>query len=324
LDTFTIALPSGPVAVPYAEYAQALDAAVDTWRRIRSGTHRPEPPGIDKTGSPWTAYANKQLIERLDLTLLSDVGPAGRETIRKRLGANSIRDLYGRPVEDLIAAMGDAGRWIHACVRGYEIDGPVVTSGAPVRIPRGRRTFSLDFETSDDAGPEIAQPPHAYLAGLWDFQSDRFVRFAARGPGEEAKMFAEMLAYVGDPSDACVHTWTTYENGVLAAAGERHPALKHDLDRFATACVDLKEAVKTQVALPVPTYSLKFVAPQLGFQWRHSNFGAFESMCSYWSSLCGAPDSFMSRPHDYHEDDVRAMAHVVRTLDGLPPTTARA
>lgn len=318
LDTFAIALPSGVVQIGYQEYEKTLKDAIETWKKLRSNTVQPEPRGYDKTDSPWSIYANRVMKDRMDLTLLPDVGPATRETIRKRLGAKSISDLYTVSLEDLVAAMGaTAGTTIFYCTRAYREGRPVVPPNTWVNIPRRTRTFALDFETSDGLGPDVAQPPHAYLAGIWDYQEQKFVRFLARGPKEEAKMFKDLLNHLGDLRDTYVHTWTNYEMGVIKAAGERHPELLGRLTALADACVDLKEAIKSQVYLPVATYSIKAVAPFLGFKWRHAGYGAFDSMTAYWEWLQGAPESVMRRALDYHEDDLLSICHVVRTLEGL-------
>ncbi len=318
MDTFEVALPSGQQVIRYSDHEKALGEAIDTWRAIRSGKLQPDPRGYDKTDSPWRVWSNQVLKDRLDLTLLPDVGPAGRETIRKKLGAQSIRDLFGLSLADVTKAMGEtAGKSIYYCTQAYRTGKLVIPLGGTVSIPRGRRTFALDFETSDELAPAEAQPPHAYLAGLWDFDAEKFVRFVARGPGEEPRMFTEMLDYVGNLAGACVYTWTSYEMGVLRDAAVRHPALATRLAAFQAVCVDLKEVVKRQVYLPVPTYSIKSVAPALGFRWRHKGFGAFDSMVQYWKWVQGAPDDVMALAFAYHADDLLACAHVVRALDGL-------
>lgn len=319
LERFTVALPGGDVALRYDDFARPLDAAIETWEKIRSNTLKPDPPGIDKTDSPWRVWANEMLNQRMDLTLLPDVGPATRDRIRKKLGVNSIKDLYNFTFAKLVETIGrSAGVPLFYNVEAYRQGGPVVRPGNRVTIPKGSRaTFALDFETADTTGPACAQPDHCYLAGVWDYQAGKFVRFLAHGPGEEAKMFEDLIAYVGDPDGLCIQTWTDYEVGVIRGAVERHPHLAGRLEALAPSCVDLKEALKSQVHLPVPTWSIKHVGPALGFRWRHSGFGAFDSMAAYWKWLETGDDSQMQKVLDYHEDDVKAMEHIARSLDGL-------
>jgi uncharacterized protein len=72
--------------------------------------------------------------------------------------------------------------------------------------------------------------------------------------------------------------------------------------------------IKSAVYLPVPRFSLKCVAPALGFRWRQDDFDAFESMMSYWDCLDGADESIMENVLTYNEDDCRAMWHVDHAL----------
>jgi uncharacterized protein len=80
--------------------------------------------------------------------------------------------------------------------------------------------------------------------------------------------------------------------------------------------VDLKEAIKSAVYLPVPTFSLKSVAPALGFRWRQEDFGAFESMVCYWDYLSGDA-SAIQKTILYNEDDCVAMWHVDHEITRL-------
>jgi predicted RecB family nuclease len=237
---------------------------------------------------------------------------------------NAITDLFGRPLADFTTAMGpEVGRRLYYSVEAYRVRGPVVEPNRQVVIPRGPRTYALDFETSDDVGPIHVQPPHCWLSGVWDFQTGGTHQFIARGPGEEAGMLTRLADHIGDPASACVLCWTLYEVGVLQGAAQRHPHLAPRLLALAAACVDLKNVVKQQVYLPVPNYSIKQVAPALGFHWRHKGYGAFAAMTDYWRWVGGADGPLMDKAFDYHEDDLISMERVVRALDGLqgsPPT----
>lgn len=75
--------------------------------------------------------------------------------------------------------------------------------------------------------------------------------------------------------------------------------------------------VKQQVYLPVPTYSIKSVAPALGFNWRQKEVGAFESMTLYWDYLKTGDKSALQKAIDYNEDDCKAMYEVDKKLCGV-------
>jgi len=88
-------------------------------------------------------------------------------------------------------------------------------------------------------------------------------------------------------------------------------------------CVDLKEAIQSAVYLPVPSFSIKSVAPALGFHWRQKDIGAYQSMVCYWDYLENRDLFAIDRALIYNEDDCRAMWHVDQALSSraIPATS---
>ncbi len=317
---FEIVLPSGTQAFKTLDHIPALREAVDSWQKIRDGVLVPDPPGYDKTGTPWRKFANKTLLDRKDLTLLGDVGRATREKLRRRLGVTSIPDLGRFSEQELTEAIGaKTGRSTFFNVQAYALNKPVVPPGQTVSIPWTRRNFHLDFETTDWTGPEIAQPQHAYLTGLLSHETGKFDQFLARGAKDETEMFRAMLKVIGELEDATIFMWSPYERTVIEQARGRCPEIAPSLDRLLTRLVDLKDCLKPQVFIPTATWSIKLVAPFVGqgYKWRHSDANAFTSMVAYWKFLAGQETEDWRKALDYHRDDCFAMAHIARALDGL-------
>ena len=102
----------------------------------------------------------------------------------------------------------------------------------------------------------------------------------------------------------------------MAKVGERWPRLSLPLRRLLARCVDLMRVVKSAAYLPVPSFSLKCVAPALGFRWRQEGFGAFEAMVCYWDYLRSGDESAIAKAVAYNADDCRAMWHVDHELTG--------
>ena len=96
----------------------------------------------------------------------------------------------------------------------------------------------------------------------------------------------------------------------MRRVARRWPTLAGSLEQIMAICVDLKEAIQGAVYLPVPSFSIKSVAPALGFHWRQKDVGAYQSMVCYWDYLDNT-DLFAIDPAlIYNEDDCRAMWHV--------------
>ncbi len=95
---------------------------------------------------------------------------------------------------------------------------------------------------------------------------------------------------------------------------QRWPTLEGGLRKLISSCVDLKQIIQSAVYLPVPTFSLKSVAPALGFRWRQESFGAFESMVCYWDYLDAVEKSTINKAILYNEDDCVSMWHIDQEL----------
>ena len=91
---------------------------------------------------------------------------------------------------------------------------------------------------------------------------------------------------------------------------ERWSTLEGMIQPLISSCIDLKQSIQAAVYLPVPSFSIKCVAPALGFHWRQKGYGAFESMVSYWDYLAGQGESGIDKAVRYNEDDCIAMWHV--------------
>jgi uncharacterized protein len=158
------------------------------------------------------------------------------------------------------------------------------------------------------------EPSHVYLIGCWDAEHDRYINFLARGASDEARIFREFLDYIEDVENTRLYHWTDYEIGQMMHVIQRSPHLATPLRRLMSSCVDLMREIKSVVYLPVPSFSLKSVAPALGFKWRQEGFDAFDSMICYWDYLDGADDVRIEKALLYCEDDCRAMWHVDHEL----------
>ena len=309
----TVALKDATEQVPIAATGKEVEAVLATWRAIREGTIIPEPGRPpDVTESPWRVYGNALVARRKDLVLLAGVGSRERERLRAA-GIHGIDALWELRLEEICAILGDrSGAQAYYVAQAYRSGLPVLKPGGRLQIPRAARHLYFDFETSDDVHP--TEPPHVYLIGVWDAERHDYVRFLARGAADEGRIFAEFAEYVGGGGETRLYHWSDYETGQMAQVMERWPHLAPAVRPILSSCVDLMRVIKAAVYLPVPTFSLKSVAPALGFRWRQEGFDAFESMVCYWEYLDGGNAPALAQALGYNEDDCRAMWHVDREL----------
>jgi uncharacterized protein len=309
----TVVLKDGMGTVAYPDRHNQLDELMASWRALRDGGPMPEPGKPPKvTDSPWRVYGNKLVDSRKDLVLLAGVGAKERDKLREA-GIHRVDELWTFPLEKVCQILGNKqGHQAYHVAQAYKTGQPILKPKSRLNIPRAGRHLYFDFENVDDLHPTV--PSHVYLIGCWDAEQDRFVHFLARGAADEARIFAEFLEYVGDVRRARLYHWTDYEIVQMKNVIQRWPQLEASLYKLMSSCVDLLQVIKSAIYLPVPTFSIKSVAPALGFNWRQDSFDAFDSMVSYWDYLDGAGDAIMDNVLTYNEDDCRAMWHIDHEL----------
>ncbi len=313
----TVALREELRPVKVSGLGNEIDHVVSRWAGLRDRAAVEPEPGRppDVTDSPWRRYGNRLVHERRDLVLLAGVRAPERAKLRAA-GIHRVDDLWGRSPAAIDEILGPHhGSAAYHVARSYRTGRPVAKPGRELRIPRAERLLYFDFETSDDVHP--AMPPHVYLIGCWDGARDQFVKFLTRGPEDEGEIFEAFIDYVGDDVGATrLYHWTDYEVRQMKAVMRRWPRLEGRLTRLMGACVDLKRCIQDAVYLPVPRFSIKSVAPALGFNWRQQGFGAYEALLCYWDSIDTGDRSLADKAVRYNEDDCLAMWHVDQKLTG--------
>lgn len=304
-----IALQDSSASVAYRDTETTLAKLRSLWISLRDGETIPEPRRPpNSTNSPWRIYGNKRVLEERSLLLLAGIQRKHREKLRAA-GIPYLDQLWDRPLEHLCDILGDRyGAVAYFVGQAYKSGAPLLIPGCQLEIPRAKRLIYFDFETSDAVHP--TEPPHTYLIGCYDGMRDQYVKFLARGAADEVRIFEEFLDYTGDLNDTRLYHWTDFEIRQMQAVLHRWPILAGRLERLIACCVDLKDAIQSAVYLPVPSFSIKCVAPALGFQWRQQDIGAYQSMVCYWDFLDGGDPSAVEKAIVYNEDDCMAMWHV--------------
>jgi predicted RecB family nuclease len=190
------------------------------------------------------------------------------------------------------------------------------------RLPEAPVVF---FDVEGDARGESAEAP----IYLWGFGLDDgraapraeavFAGFDAEGDRRGWEAFlaraAELLA--SHPKARWLH-WDNSEPLWIKRYTERLGAPDGMADRILGACYDLKRELDRCVRLPLRSYSIKYVAPWMGFEWRNSESGSEWSLAQYHRAR-GADDPaererLLAEVAEYNADDLWAMRAVARWL----------
>lgn len=200
----------------------------------------------------------------------------------------------------------------------------------PPQLPSGRTLVWFDLE--GDSGSETESLP-IYLWGLAvesESGAEPEAYFADLEPGGDLAGWTRFLARVSALLDAghdplFVH-WHGYERQWVDYYLERHGApapllrvLGSDRHFF-----DLHRVVERCVRLPLRSYSIKFVAPWMGFEWRDPDSGSEWSIAQFHRarSTEDAQEraSRLAAIAQYNADDVLAMRAVWRWIEANQPS----
>lgn len=297
---------AGSVTTLTADFIAEFQRQLGLWREIRDGANRPEPLAYSSTTGLWREYANRRVVARGDLSLLPGVKQATACRLRER-GLLSLGDLVRLGQAACCAELGGDHVYYHALA--YQRQCPVFRHGDRARIARRRRLVYFDVEDLTFADPPLVTRPHTYMLGVATPDGNSRI-WTARGQDDEARMWSEFLDWLGDPHDVALYCWTMYERRKMEQAAADHPQLTSRLQTAAAALVDLKEEIKHRPYFPVPSYSIKAVAPVCGFRWSQDDVDGQSAQLMYLEWLRSGDDALIERVRQYNREDVLAMAAV--------------
>lgn len=192
----------------------------------------------------------------------------------------------------------------------------------PPRLPAPPVVY---FDVEGDALGEAAEAP-IYLWGLALDDGVAAPRAEAilAGPGADgdARAWAEFLARAAallerHPGVRWLH-WDAAEPLWIRRYAERLGAPAGLAERLLGACLDLKRELDRCVRLPLRSYSIKHVAPWMGFAWRNPEAGSEWSLARYHrarqTDSKAERERLLAEVAEYNADDLWALRAVWRWL----------
>lgn len=287
---------------------------VAQWHDIRENKILPEPKKPPKAAlPPWRVYANKYVFEKKDLVLFAHLNSQMRGVLKEN-GLNTYEDVFNAGLEKVKEILKDpiadeplaVETYAHAVA--YHNNKAVVRDSSAWPLPPKKRNLYFDFEATETFTADSIS--FVYLIGIWDKEKNKFVYFVAKNEAEEEKIFKQFADYIGQEESTVLYHWTEYEVKKMRALCEKYPAIKPDLEKLISRCVDLKIAVEKSFYLPAPSLSLKAAAPAFGFSWRQDDCGAMDSMVYFTNWLKTGEQTQLDKVLMYNEDDCKAMLFV--------------
>lgn len=300
---------------PYDE--NVLLAILQDIREILNG--REVAPTYGACQWPWESYNNKEAIKRNDVSLVSGVGPSTKIRLVDA-GFNTVDDLAGAEIDELtsIKRVGEktANKFLSAS-KALKYEKPICIGHC--EFPKRSTEIFLDLEGTGEQIEDEELVSIDYLTGVLVRKDgkEEYTSFVAQGLDKEGEMFNEFMGWLQTQDDFIIYHWHHYEKTHLARMAERHELSEELKDLLFGNMRDLyKDAVST-FAFPTYGNGLKQVAKFMGYNWRHEDVDAMESIAFYFQYVKDPENNKekLKKVIDYNEDDCQATKVVKEWLE---------
>ncbi len=245
-----------------------------------------------------------------NLRLLQGIGSV-RERVLLNGGLSSLDDIVEDNRERLLALPGvgrtSAARWLEqadAIRRGV-----ITIHDFPEReLLSASPTVYYDIET--DLGPG-----RTWLVGALDSVDGKFVSFFQRR--NEGRLLRDFRNYLKDRPDHLLvsYSGSSFDARVLSARSSAYK-FRNLAERLASD-IDFCKIARRALIGNTPSHKLKELAHQLGYRFRHPDIDGFAVGLYYSEYLLSGKQPPWKKLIEYNQDDVRALAHVVkRAVEG--------
>lgn len=274
------------------------------------------PPFISSVcgGCQWVEACLPVAVAAQDVSLLSGIQRRSWRALHER-GLGTLRAVAECRREELVQIDGIGAKTaarLHAHAVALVEERPVPLSAPRLPAPvEGEVFFDIEGYSNGDLDCYYLMGLLVRRGGEYVFEYD-----LAEHPDDEAEMWWQFLERAS-ALDAPVYHYGVYERTAVRRLAEKHGGDER-VDRLLDRFVDLHKVVKDCVALPLRGYSLKDVAPWLGYEWSGETQAADESIVEYDRWLKTGDRNHLHHIIVYNEDDVRATVVVRDWLLDLP------
>ena len=303
-EVYLINRDSEEFAIKYNE--KIFNKTLDAVKRIMNGEI--VTPTYGKGDWPWTSYSDSQAIEQKDVSLVTGVGE-GMKAKLNEIGIYSVNDLANAKEEDLLDLKGFGGTTATKMIRAAK----ALDTGEAIKIngaelPVHKTEIFLDLEGTGQPVDKEGLAPIDYLIGCLVRKDgkEEYIPFTAHKEDEEEKMFNEFITWLEKQEDIVIYHWHHYEKTHLRKMCEKYRCKKEIKELLESRMIDLYTVATKGYAFPTYGNSIKDIAPWMGFNWRHKDVDAMESIAFYIEYIESNDKEKLQKVIDYNEDDVIA------------------
>jgi len=258
----------------------------------------------------WLGFCKDTWNKKGSISLL----PGGGKSSTQKLQAIGIKTITALTQSDpqQIAAMANMSEksadklWRHAQAR---------VQGKPIVIkkPKFSENVPIVFYDVETYGNTV------FLHGLIRlFEGKREEKFFFADSLENAeKAWHEFLEFIAHDKGPVIYCWTFFEQARARECLERFGGNEKAYKVLMTGLTDQCKWTSTHFAFPTRSYSIKEVAPALGFHWQAKDAGGMNCEAWYGEWLKTKDESLKKKILAYNRDDILAMEVIYQQLKCL-------
>jgi len=308
------------------EHPVHLAPEFDKWLRqaqlVASGQVEP-PPFIAAycNRCEWQAHCRKLAEDHRDISVIHGMSHPVRAVLRQE-GISTLHDLATVEPDNLLHLRGvgkkTSRKFVHQA-RAY-LGNEAICFGN-FQIPDAPTETYFDVESMQVGGFGQGETRY-YLLG-WGTRRRGETDFVyeyelAEHPDQEAEIWERFLARI-DATEGPVYHYSGYEKSTINQLCQRYGDDNRAM-RLSNRLVDLLAIISNNLALPLKSYSIKAVAPWLGYQWTGNTQTAADTMIEYANWLRNQNRVHLDNILVYNKHDCRAMVVIkdwlLTILDG--------
>lgn len=305
-------LNTGKVApVDVAKGRTSLKTVLDQIQAIREAKGGTEPIWCGACPAcPWIAHCKSEWKRLQHLSLLPN---GGRGTVEKlaKLGVRTVAQL----AEASPAEISRKTKMTLATAQSLCHHARAKVAGKPLAIKKAKfpSDVPIVFYDIETFGGET------FLHGLIRVdgakREERF--FFADSLADAGKAWYEFLEFIAHDEESVIYCWADYERGCAEKSWAQFGGDKKAYASLMRRLTDQCAWTKKHFAFPTRSYSIKEVAPVLGFHWTAEDAGGLNCEAWYGQWLETGDKELKRKILEYNRDDVVAMEVIFNYLKGV-------
>lgn len=259
---------------------------------------------------PWETFNDTEAIRRNDISLVAGIGPSTKIKMMDN-GIKTVSDLANCSSKKLtqIKGIGDKK------ARTFMLNAQSLEKRCHIKIascsfPSKSTELFLDLEGTGESQNDEDFVPIDYLIGVVkrDTRGTNYVSFVAHGLDKEGEMFQNFSDWLKKQNDFVLYHWHHYEKTHIEKMIQRYEPTPEVTRLILGNMRDLYKDATASFAFPTYGNGLKQIAKYMGYQWKHADVDALESIAMYQKYIENPKENkeYLQKIIDYNQDDCMA------------------